>query len=76
MSIPARLLSLFLILLVDSYHLLVSPLLGPACRFEPTCSHFAREAIGKHGPLRGAWLAARRVSRCHPLHPGGLDPVP
>jgi putative membrane protein insertion efficiency factor len=63
-------------LLLSAYRLTISPLLGPACRFEPTCSRFASEAIERYGPLRGSWLALRRVLRCHPLHRGGLDPVP
>ncbi len=58
------------------YKLLVSPLLPPACRFAPTCSEYAAEAIGKHGVLRGGTLAMRRLARCGPWHPGGYDPVP
>jgi putative membrane protein insertion efficiency factor len=65
-----------LIWLVRAYQLFISPLLPPSCRFYPTCSHYAIEALQKHGPLRGAWLAMRRVARCHPWHPGGHDPVP
>lgn len=65
-----------LILLVRSYQLMISPLLGPRCRFTPSCSCYAIDAIRLHGPWRGTWLAARRIGRCHPLHPGGYDPVP
>ncbi|MDJ0866930.1 MAG: membrane protein insertion efficiency factor YidD [Myxococcota bacterium] len=58
------------------YRWAISPLLPPACRFAPTCSEYAREAVERHGALRGAWLGMRRVGRCHPWHPGGYDPVP
>lgn len=58
------------------YKLAVSPFLGANCRFHPSCSDYAAEAVQRHGPVRGLWLAARRVSRCHPWHPGGYDPVP
>lgn len=62
--------------LLAAYKRFVSPLLPPACRFHPTCSEYAREAILRYGLLKGAWLTTRRLSRCHPFHPGGLDPVP
>ncbi|MFO1426863.1 MAG: membrane protein insertion efficiency factor YidD [Steroidobacteraceae bacterium] len=62
--------------LIRLYQLVVSPWLGPRCRFHPSCSHYALEALEVHGLLRGGWLAARRLGRCHPWHPGGLDPVP
>jgi putative membrane protein insertion efficiency factor len=62
--------------LVRLYRLAVSPMLPPACRFHPSCSAYAAGALEKHGALRGSWLAARRVLRCHPWHPGGFDPVP
>jgi putative membrane protein insertion efficiency factor len=61
---------------VRLYRLMVSPFLPPACRFEPSCSSYAAEAIERHGALHGGWLAARRLARCHPFHSGGLDPVP
>jgi putative membrane protein insertion efficiency factor len=66
----------FLILLIRAYQWLLSPLLGNHCRFYPSCSHYALEAIERHGPLRGGWLAVQRILRCHPWHPGGIDPVP
>jgi putative membrane protein insertion efficiency factor len=58
------------------YRALLSPLLGPRCRFHPSCSCYARTALARHGTLRGAWLAAWRVLSCHPLSDGGPDPVP
>ena len=66
----------FLVLLVRGYRLFVSPLLPAACRYYPTCSAYAIEAIEKHGALNGSWLALRRLARCHPFRPGGYDPVP
>jgi uncharacterized protein len=66
----------FLRILIRAYQRLVSPLLGPRCRFHPSCSQYALEAIDTHGAVRGVWLALRRLLRCHPLHPGGYDPVP
>lgn len=62
--------------LIRGYQLLISPILPPSCRFAPSCSQYALEAITRHGALRGGWLAARRLVRCHPFHPGGFDPVP
>jgi putative membrane protein insertion efficiency factor len=65
-----------LILLVRIYRILISPFLGNNCRFHPTCSAYAEAALEEHGGLKGAWLAIKRISRCHPWHPGGVDPVP
>ena len=62
--------------LLQGYRYLVSPMLPPACRFSPSCSAYAEQAIETHGALRGGWLAARRLCRCGPWHPGGVDPVP
>ncbi len=63
-------------LLIRAYRYAVSPMLGCNCRFYPSCSEYAEQAIGQHGSLRGGWLAARRIACCHPWHPGGYDPVP
>lgn len=62
--------------LLRLYQTLISPLLPPACRFEPSCSQYAVEAVRYHGVARGLWLAARRLARCHPFSRGGFDPVP
>ena len=62
--------------ILRGYQLLISPMLGPRCRFYPSCSNYAIEALRVHGAARGSWLAARRVGRCHPWNAGGLDPVP
>lgn len=68
--------SRLLINLLRGYQLLLSPFLGRSCRFFPTCSHYAIDALREHGAMRGSWLAARRVCRCHPWNPGGVDFVP
>ncbi len=65
-----------LIGLIRGYKILISPLLPPACRFQPTCSEYAMEAIERFGIFRGGGMAIMRVLRCHPFHPGGYDPVP
>jgi uncharacterized protein len=65
-----------LLALLAGYRKFVSPLLGPRCRFYPSCSAYAVQAVQLHGAARGSWLAARRLARCHPFHPGGLDFVP
>lgn len=61
---------------VSIYRYTLGSLLPPACRFHPTCSCYAIEALERHGSLKGLWLSARRIARCHPWHPGGHDPVP
>ncbi len=65
-----------LLFIIKLYQWVISPLIGNRCRFEPSCSHYAAEAIQKKGLISGIWLAVRRVGRCHPWHPGGYDPVP
>ncbi|HEX6617000.1 MAG TPA: membrane protein insertion efficiency factor YidD [Gemmatimonadales bacterium] len=71
-AVPGRV----LVALIRGYQRFLSPALPRACRFHPSCSQYALEAVTRHGALRGGWLALRRLSRCHPFHPGGFDPVP
>lgn len=71
-AIPARL----LVGLIIAYQKLVSPTLSPNCRFQPSCSMYMLEAVRRFGAGKGVWLGIRRIGRCHPLHEGGLDPVP
>jgi putative membrane protein insertion efficiency factor len=61
---------------IRAYQLVLSPILPPACRFEPSCSHYTYQAIMRYGPLRGLRLGITRLLKCHPFHPGGYDPVP
>ena len=63
-------------ILIRGYQLAISPLFGPRCRFYPSCSHYAIQAIDAHGALHGTWLTIKRISRCHPFNAGGFDPVP
>ncbi len=65
-----------LLIMLRAYRLVLRPVMGPACRFTPSCSEFASEAIARHGAVRGTWLATRRVARCHPWSAVGYDPVP
>ena len=71
-TLPSR----TVVALITVYQKLVSPWLGANCRFQPTCSSYTREAIGRFGVVRGGWLGLRRLARCHPFRPGGYDPVP
>lgn len=76
LSRPSALIAGVLRGLVRGYQLALSPFLPAACRFHPTCSQYALEALERHGPVRGSWLATRRIARCHPWCTGGHDPVP
>jgi len=67
---------LLLLWVLRAYQYMLRPLLGANCRFYPSCSDYARDAIERHGAARGSWLAVRRIARCHPYHAGGFDPVP
>jgi uncharacterized protein len=71
-----RLPAAIVVLLLRMWQFLVSPVYGQTCRFYPSCSSYALEAVDSHGLLRGGWLALRRLARCHPWNPGGVDPVP
>ena len=70
-ALPAQIVRLIL----WCYRVVLSPFFGPCCRFAPSCSSYASEALRRYGLIRGGWMAARRLLRCHPLHPGGWDPV-
>lgn len=71
-----RLLTALMVGCIRVYQYTISPLLGPRCRFWPSCSSYTIEAIQVHGPLKGGWMAVKRIVKCHPGHPGGMDPVP
>ena len=76
MSGPEQLSARIAVAVVRVYQVIVAPVLGPACRYEPSCSQYAVEAIERHGVLRGAWRASKRLTRCHPMGDSGYDPVP
>lgn len=67
---------IILLSIIHAYRQFISPLFPPACRFQPTCSQYAEEAIATYGTIKGSYLAIKRILRCHPFHPGGYDPVP
>lgn len=71
-----RILGFILVIPIKLYQILISPLIGPNCRYHPTCSQYSIEAINKHGPFKGTWLAIKRISSCHPWGGSGHDPVP
>jgi uncharacterized protein len=76
MKVLLQIISLPFILVIKIYQWIISPILGPKCRYTPTCSHYALLAIKKYGPFKGGWLAIKRIGRCHPWGGHGYDPVP
>jgi len=72
LRLPARM----AVLLIRIYQKMISPWLGPRCRFHPTCSQYCIDALNQHGMVLGLWLGIKRIGKCHPFHPGGYDPVP
>jgi hypothetical protein len=76
MKVLLQIISLPFILVIKIYQWIISPILGPKCRYTPTCSHYALQAIKKYGPFKGGWLAIKRIGRCHPWGGHGYDPVP
>jgi|GEM_PF-122354 hypothetical protein len=75
-SILSSLIALPLLGIVKFYQLFISPMLGQNCRFYPTCSCYAHQALTEHGAFKGSWLSIKRIVKCHPMHPGGIDNVP
>jgi hypothetical protein len=75
-SYISAVLALPLLALVKIYQLVISPMLGPQCRFHPSCSEYTRQALKQHGAFAGSWLAIKRIVKCQPMHPGGIDNVP
>jgi putative membrane protein insertion efficiency factor len=75
-GIAKRAIQCVLLVMIRAYQLILSPVLGPACRYYPSCSEFAHQAITRYGVVKGSWMALQRLLRCHPFHPGGVDPVP
>ncbi|MCP4022844.1 MAG: membrane protein insertion efficiency factor YidD [Desulfobacteraceae bacterium] len=65
-----------ILILIRAYQYTISPVLGPACRFYPSCSEYAHQAISRYGLIKGLWISFKRILRCHPFNPGGIDPVP
>lgn len=76
MKIIKQILSAPFIFLIKIYQWVISPILGPKCRYTPTCSHYAVDALKKYGPIKGIWLAVKRIAKCHPWGGSGYDPVP
>jgi len=74
-AIAGKVIKKILLVMIRMYQLLLSPILPSACRFYPTCSHYAYEAVARYGAFRGGWMAIKRLGRCHPFNPGGYDPV-
>lgn len=76
MTTLRKIFTLILVMLIRAYQVTLSPFFGRQCRYVPTCSQYAIEAVKTHGPFRGTWMAMRRIARCHPFVKGGYDPVP
>lgn len=76
METPHSISTKICIIFIRGYQIIISPLIGPRCRFTPTCSNYAIQALKTHGMIKGCWLTLKRILKCHPLHEGGYDPVP